>query len=505
MSIWPGILLPPLLGAIIGYVTNALAIRMLFRPRTKKYLFGKIPLPQGIIPRQREKLAHSIARMVSNSLFNAEVILQHIRGAKFQDVLQTQLSELFTPSFDRLPAQQTGDEHVSIRGRIEQIEQLVLAVLKAPLGRGILRSLLQWMGRHIGSLSLSSLLPLNMRNNTGLTEFIRGQIEGEGFRRLSWSLVLWLRRQEADNIPVGHFFSKKYRDRNIHAFDRFYIPMVNFLLDFLRRPEIRRELIRRGKVILSDILAKLTPVQRIVLSAGQYDRTLEENMPSIVDDLTKTLEVTLRSKQNREKILSAAHEFLSKLFNTGLRDAELEYDISLSRSAYRLCARIRTILIQENWAESLVEQIGKNTRSVNDLLQAYGNTTLDELLMQFYSLVTEWIDNPEKRDQFREHIVGFVSKAGMGQKRKESSEDREMIGSLADMLTILVEGAIPSLVEQFNIYQMVVDRINALDVKEVEDLLLGIIARHLKYINIIGAIIGAIIGGVQVLFSVLSQ
>jgi uncharacterized membrane protein YheB (UPF0754 family) len=50
-GVYVKILLPPLLGAIIGYVTNALAIRMLFRP-LREYRIGpfRVPFTPGIIP-----------------------------------------------------------------------------------------------------------------------------------------------------------------------------------------------------------------------------------------------------------------------------------------------------------------------------------------------------------------------------------------------------------------------------------------------------------------------
>ena len=49
---------------------------------------------------------------------------------------------------------------------------------------------------------------------------------------------------------------------------------------------------------------------------------------------------------------------------------------------------------------------------------------------------------------------------------------------------------------------MVVDRINRLDVARVEQLLMIVIQRHLKWINVFGAMLGALIGLSQ---SVLSQ
>lgn len=42
----------PIVGGVIGYITNSLAIRMLFRPHYKKRMFGKrIPFTSGIIPK----------------------------------------------------------------------------------------------------------------------------------------------------------------------------------------------------------------------------------------------------------------------------------------------------------------------------------------------------------------------------------------------------------------------------------------------------------------------
>ena len=56
-------------GSVIGYVTNAVAIKMLFRPFDKKFVFGiPVPLTPGIIPSHRAELAKSIARMVAREL-----------------------------------------------------------------------------------------------------------------------------------------------------------------------------------------------------------------------------------------------------------------------------------------------------------------------------------------------------------------------------------------------------------------------------------------------------
>jgi uncharacterized membrane protein YheB (UPF0754 family) len=60
---------PPLAGAVIGYFTNDIAIKMLFRPYKPIYI-GKrqLPFTPGLIPRNQERLAKRIADTIMGSL-----------------------------------------------------------------------------------------------------------------------------------------------------------------------------------------------------------------------------------------------------------------------------------------------------------------------------------------------------------------------------------------------------------------------------------------------------
>ena len=51
----------PLIGAVIGYVTNWIAVKMLFRPRKEIRVFGKrLPFTPGVIPRGQGRLARAV-------------------------------------------------------------------------------------------------------------------------------------------------------------------------------------------------------------------------------------------------------------------------------------------------------------------------------------------------------------------------------------------------------------------------------------------------------------
>lgn len=63
----------PLIGGIIGYSTNYIAVKMLFRP-LRPIKIGKYTLPftPGIIPKRKDKLAEAIGNAVGQNLFTKQ-------------------------------------------------------------------------------------------------------------------------------------------------------------------------------------------------------------------------------------------------------------------------------------------------------------------------------------------------------------------------------------------------------------------------------------------------
>ncbi|MEH1936267.1 MAG: DUF445 family protein [Nostoc sp.] len=64
---------PPVLGGIIGYFTNDIAIKMLFRPYRAIYIAGRrVPFTPGLIPRNQERLAQNISNTIMGSLLTPQ-------------------------------------------------------------------------------------------------------------------------------------------------------------------------------------------------------------------------------------------------------------------------------------------------------------------------------------------------------------------------------------------------------------------------------------------------
>lgn len=72
LGLW---LLPPVVGGIIGYFTNDLAIRMLFRPYRPVVIGGwQLPFTPGLIPANQGRLARRIADAILGSLLTPDAL-----------------------------------------------------------------------------------------------------------------------------------------------------------------------------------------------------------------------------------------------------------------------------------------------------------------------------------------------------------------------------------------------------------------------------------------------
>ena len=70
----------------------------------------------------------------------------------------------------------------------------------------------------------------------------------------------------------------------------------------------------------------------------------------------------------------------------------------------------------------------------------------------------------------------------------------ELEEGLCLQLAEVLKREVPPMVETLNISRMVEEKINTLDILKVEGLLLGIMEEQFTYINLFGALLGALIG-----------
>lgn len=96
---------PPIVGGIIGYFTNDIAIRMLFRPYRAYYFGGRrIPFTPGLIPRNQERLAKRISDTIMGSLLTPEELQKLARRLLQTERVQSALLWLLKLALDQVQA-----------------------------------------------------------------------------------------------------------------------------------------------------------------------------------------------------------------------------------------------------------------------------------------------------------------------------------------------------------------------------------------------------------------
>lgn len=86
-------IIPPLIGAIIGYVTNWIAVKMMFRP-LKPVKIGnfKLPFTPGIIPNNRKRIAKSIAIAINDNLLTNSDLTNKLMSDDIQDSIRKKVN-----------------------------------------------------------------------------------------------------------------------------------------------------------------------------------------------------------------------------------------------------------------------------------------------------------------------------------------------------------------------------------------------------------------------------
>ncbi len=89
------LLSPVFIGGVIGYITNDIAIKMLFRPHKPVYIGRfRLPLTPGIVPKHKDTLAVLLGREVEEKFFGADDLELIFRSDAFTDAVAGSLTDM---------------------------------------------------------------------------------------------------------------------------------------------------------------------------------------------------------------------------------------------------------------------------------------------------------------------------------------------------------------------------------------------------------------------------
>ncbi|MBD2313649.1 DUF445 family protein [Desertifilum sp. FACHB-1129] len=275
-------IVPPVAGGVIGYFTNDLAIKMLFRPYRAYTLGGwKVPFTPGLIPSNQERLAKRIADTIMGSLLTPTELQSIAKRLLATERMQSAILWLLKSALDQIQADKE-----------QKTVKIVAGVLRDLLGQSLPR-LIKVLARREDFLEVQ----LNQIFDQVLLEF---QLTEEQARSLSDWLLMVVIPPDVIRQALVDFLT----DRNIQIIDEgfrektsgTYWVVANLL-------GLKNSLSRLRTYCLDEREEANTRIQELVISLNVRDRIKQwlknvslQNLPvSTVRQLRKTMRESVRT------------------------------------------------------------------------------------------------------------------------------------------------------------------------------------------------------------------
>ncbi|MBO7577281.1 MAG: DUF445 family protein [Bacteroidales bacterium] len=158
-------ILGPAVGALIGGLTNKVAIRMLFRPHRAVYI-GRfhVPFTPGIIPKEKPRIAAAIGDAVGNELLNSDVLSQTL----LSDEMYTKISNSVNSLVDRMMVDPTPLRDVIARYAAPEETDRLLSQMQTDLVQTLCLKLSdKAIGDHVAALAIDHIMNRLSQNFVG--------------------------------------------------------------------------------------------------------------------------------------------------------------------------------------------------------------------------------------------------------------------------------------------------------------------------------------------------
>jgi len=112
------IIIPPVAGSVIGYFTNDIAIKMLFRPYQPIYIGNRrLPFTPGLIPRNQANLAKRVANTIMGSLLTPDELQKIARRLLHPERVKEAISWLLKSSLQQV-GQDKQEKSAQVLGKV---------------------------------------------------------------------------------------------------------------------------------------------------------------------------------------------------------------------------------------------------------------------------------------------------------------------------------------------------------------------------------------------------
>ncbi len=473
-------IISPLIGSVIGYFTNWLAIKMLFRPLTEKRIFGiKIPLTPGVIPSRRDKLAESIGKAVGDVILTPEAFQRVIDDKRIHKKLNKYLAEKievlqkdnrsgkdilakFLPaSIDKAQVQ-------------NQMKGISYEILEKFIETGILSDFL-FNSELIKQKNLKKLFKSQeykkVKNKT--ISYLVENLKTDGIKDLVYKML---------NSLIKEYSNNKEQFKNLIAKD-LQESGQEFLLSFT--PLLQEEIIsflesQQAREIVANEIETVMNNNSLLKMAGNFI-----SQDKIVDLIVNYLLDLFKQEKGAVMIEEQINNLYQRILS--LKTGDILADIDEKK-----IEQIAEFIAQELSEKKISKKILLDLEKSFSKYLSEDDKFKEKTIAYFKEVLTEnkltlKIIYPFVQNLLDELLNKPIKNYAALLKKAELEKIKNLILLIFDAL---IEYYFYDVVKAFDFENLVVERINTFDVLEVENLLLKVIETELNAITWFGAFLG---------------
>lgn len=516
---------PPLIGAFIGYLTNKIAIRMLFRPLRAQYVFGvKLPLTPGIIPSKRHQLARNIGEMVGSHLLTGDEISKALAKPSFQ----SQLGQLLRNRSGAILDQDLGCLAEVIPEKYNSYfdiaHRTIVYKIKETLHTQIATQQFEWLVKDMVSHSFDSLLARDVDSLTrredrervykGMEKFIKQILMSKNMEQ--W-LEDFLYSQLSEIINKKKSLQQILPDSIIQlVLDIVEAKTPDILIkigSLVKDPDIQQKLVAAIKKGVDSFSSSLGPMGTMVQNYLNLE-TIENAVRKYLLENDEDIADWLNDKEVQQRVAAALLERVNYYLQTPIADfISSDMDIKTNDICKSASIQICIFLQAEGVAKTLAEMLSENI----EIYIEGGSVEIRKVLLD----LTGKDGESGVRNKAAQEIVNLIRSRNSKELINKTIDQlflallQKPVGKLSSILPAGVREAmlvsmqnfssemlateVPGLFGSLDIKNIVTEKVDSLDLLRLEALLLSIMEEQFKYINLFGALLGFLIGGLNVL------
>ncbi len=518
-------LTPPIMGAFIGYLTNRIAIRMLFRPLKAWKIGGiRVPMTPGVIPSKREQLAVNMGEVVGDHLLTSKEIGKGLQ----QDIFQNHLYTLIQERVERVLQQDLGTLASTIPQRFKIYFDIGTKTVRYQLKEHIHTVIASEEFAETVDTAIDNRLELFFDQPVGTIITGANREKGyqfieEGIDRMfgSEAMEQWVEdfvRQKVygtlqQEKALADILPPSLQELFITMLEKQVPPFLSKAALIVSEPEVREKIIIGARGGVDNFINSLGSMADMVRGFLPME-TVEEKIREYLIDKNDAIVTWLQSEEVQLRVVAIIRE-RSRQFSqkpiVSLVKAENEEAIE---DFCAQCTRQLLLLIRgEEVNSTLVSMLKTNFENhLNGGEVSLRQALLDLLGDESMSAGKDWVKREIRQllqaqrtlktiDSLFDSLIESLLQKKIGKlARLVPAGVRDgWSKTLQGMASAMLENEVPGLVQSLNIRQIVTERVNSLDILKLEGLLLSIMEEQFKYINLFGAMLGFLIGCLNII------